>query len=207
MHRFLVAASAFILLALAGCSTSVTVDSDFPEPVNHSLPVRAGLLLEEDFLAYTFERDKGHDITLALGNAQGELFRNVADHLFASVRELEALPQGDSGLDLILSPRVEDIQLATPFDTKLEVFEVWIKYNIRVYRGDGEPLADWIMTAYGKTPTRFLKSRGEALNRATVVALRDAGARLIIEFPRVPAVYNWLKDTIREKDASTGAGP
>src|SRR5690606_9414731 len=108
------------------------------------------------------------------------------------VHELDAV-SARGGEDLILVPSVEEIQVAMPFETQLKVFEVWLKYNISVYDGQGQPVADWIMTAYGKTPSRFLSSDEDALNQAAVVALRDAGARLLVEFRRVPEIHAWLQ--------------
>ena len=46
------------------------------------------------------------------------------------------------------------------------------------------------MTAYGKTPTAFLRSNEAAVNLAAVVALRDAGANFATSFLRIPEVQN-----------------
>lgn len=180
-----------ICLALAGCATNVTVEGDFPSPLVEPLDLSAGLVLDEGFRGYVHEREEGRKLSLALGSAQAQMFRRVAEALFASTRELDSSAQ-EGGLDLLLEPTVEEIQVATPFDNQLKVFEIWIKYNIRVYDNNGEVVEDWILTAYGKTPTRFLKSDEKALEQAALVALRDAGARLVIELPRLSWVQSRL---------------
>lgn len=98
-----------------------------------------------------------------------------------------------SQFDLLLSPRVDEFQYAMPRETKVNVFEIWIKYNMRVYTNDGQLIADWIMSAYGKTPTAFMKSKEEALNEAVIMALRDIGASLSLGFSRVPEIRAWLE--------------
>ena len=76
-------------------------------------------------------------------------------------------------------------------------------YNIQVFDSDGDILADWLMTSYGKTQDRFMASSEDALNEAAIVALRDAGTRLVIELPRVPEVRAWLaQQTLASPDKS-----
>ena len=35
-------------------------------------------------------------------------------------------------------------------------------------------------------------SKSNAIEEAAVIALRDAGAKLMLDFYRIPSVYNWL---------------
>ena len=107
--------------------------------------------------------------------------------------------------DLLLSPRVDDFQYAMPRETKINVYEIWIKYNMRVYNRDGQLIADWIMSAYGKTPTAFMKSREEAMNEAVVMALRDIGASLSLGFRRVPEIRAWLEQHKKAMISNSGA--
>jgi len=201
-------ACGLLCLVLAGCATKVEVEGRMPAALSQALPLRAGLVLDPGLQNYTYQSDKGRDVSLAIGKAQTRMFRTIAASLFSRATVLEAMPAGNADLDLLLSPRVEEIQLATPKETKLKVYEVWIKYNLRIFASDGEPVADWIMTAYGKTPSRFMKSDEDALNQAAVVALRDAGARLVLELPRIPEVRSWLADRQRPTLAkATGEQP
>jgi len=179
---------------ISGCATDVKVKGGVPSPLSPRLPHDVQLVLDEAFKNYLYVEDpeRGKKVTFAVGSAQAEMFRVISRGMFREVRETEAPTPGSA--DLILYPAVEEIQLATPFENKLKVFEVWIRYNLRVFDGNGTPLADWIMTSYGKTPTRFLDSDEDALNQAATVALRDAGARLALEFTRVPEMRQWLAE-------------
>ena len=76
--------------------------------------------------------------------------------------------------------------------TKLDVFEVWIKYNMRLMTAEGDYIADWVLTSYGKTPTESLRSAEAAINEAAVVALRDLASSFSLNFTEVPEVKDWL---------------
>lgn len=181
-------------LLLAACSTNVTVTGDYPSSLTKPLPHHVGLVLNNAFTQYTFNSEKEQDVTMALGQSQSKLFDRVFTDMFANKSQLQAVTkQANTGVDLMVVPRVEEVQLAMPFETRLNVFEVWIKYNVQVFNSDGEPIADWLMSAYGKTQTRLLKSEAAALDQATTAALRDAGVRLIIGFKHVPEISDWLK--------------
>ncbi len=191
------------MLLFAGCSTNVEVKGTIPVALSHRLPLHAGLVLDPALRSYTYTREKGKKVSFDIGKAQTGMFSSVGGSMFDQVTILEQLPKPGGDVDLLLYPSVEEIQLATPFETRLKVYEVWIKYNLRVFSGDGEPLSDWIMSAYGKTPSRFMSSDEGALNQAAIVALRDAGARLVIEFPHIPEIKAWLADRFRSEPTTT----
>jgi hypothetical protein len=88
---------------------------------------------------------------------------------------------------------VREVQLSTPSESYLNVYEVWIKYNLDIETGDGVPVDSWFLPAYGKTPSSYLLSRTTAIEDATIVALRDAGAKLMLDFYRIPAINGWLQ--------------
>ena len=85
-----------------------------------------------------------------------------------------------------------DFQYANPRVTRQNVYEVWIKYRIRLLAPDGTKIADFTIPAYGKTPSALLKTEAAAINSAAIVALRDVGASLITRFEREPDVNAWL---------------
>lgn len=197
-----------ILLALvAGCSTHVTVTGKYPTPLSSSIPAHAGILLDDSFRAYTYLQDNNSgEVTIQLGDAQARLFNTIFASLFDTTSQLTARPDGTNpALDLIIVPQVEEMQIAQPYDNQLEVYEVWIKYNLQVLDNRGETIADWIMTAYGKTPSRTLTSSSEALNQASIVALRDAGARITTSFTRVPEINQWLAERPPRSAATSAA--
>ena len=192
------------LTLLGACSNSLVVDGQFPQPLVKKLPLTLGVHYDQAFSQYTYV-EKSEDRskwTIENGKAQTELFDIVLPGMFERVVPLDQLPGvalADSdgsvapGIDLVLSPLVDEFQYAMPRETKINVFEIWIKYNMRVYNADGQLIADWIMSSYGKTPTAFMKSKEEALNQAVVMAVRDIGARMSLTFQRVPEIRAWLE--------------
>ncbi len=183
--------AAMAILALTGCATEVVVEGSFPPALTRPLPVNATLVFDQPFREYIFRNQGSREVSIAVGTTQMALFTSVARSMFQGIATLDQLPPSATS-ELIIMPVVEEVQVAMPSETQLNIFEVWIKYNIRVFDGNAQPVADWIMPAYGKTPTRFLKSDAEALNQAAIVALRDAGANLVTGFARVPEIRDWL---------------
>ncbi|MEC9223913.1 MAG: hypothetical protein VYE56_08480, partial [Pseudomonadota bacterium] len=96
------------------------------------------------------------------------------------------------GVDAVFAPAIEEFQLALPAKTKLDVYEVWIKYNMRLLTAEGDYIADWILTSYGKTPTETFRSVADGINEAAVVALRDLASSFSLSFGQVPEVRDWL---------------
>mgnify|MGYP005721658327 FL=1 len=95
-------------------------------------------------------------------------------------------------VDAVFTPLIEEFQLALPMKTKLDVYEVWIKYNMRLATAEGDYIADWVLTSYGKTPTETFRSTEAAINDAAVVALRDLASSFSLSFSQVPEVRDWL---------------
>ena len=191
-------------LMLSACATHVEVQGSFPPALTHQLPLRALVVFEPTFSSHRFESTEGNEVSIAVGESQVELFTGLAASLFQHNATAASIPTSTEA-DLILLPRVEDVQISMPNESQLKVFEVWIKYNLQVFDSNSEPIADWIMTAYGKTPTRFLKSDTEALHQASMVALRDAGAHFITGFARVPEIQQWLRNRQSVARASKGS--
>lgn len=180
-----------LVTLLAGCATHVEVAGEFPKPVIRTLPVSTTLVLEPEFRTYRFAITEPREVSLAVGESQADMFRTVTSAMFRMLTNAETLAP-PATTDLILLPRVEEVQIATPADTQLKIFEVWVRYRIHLYDATGNTIAEWPLAAYGKTPSRLLESDGDALEQAAVMALRDAGAALIIGFTQVPGVADWL---------------
>ncbi|OUS15176.1 hypothetical protein A9Q88_11450 [Gammaproteobacteria bacterium 50_400_T64] len=191
-------------LALSACATHVDVKGNFPPALTHQLPLNTVVVFNPDFASHRFESTEGPEVSISVGQIQVELFTGLAASLFEQSSSTRTMPS-DTEADLILIPSVEDVQISMPNESQLKVFEVWIKYNLQVFNSHSEPIADWIMTAYGKTPTRFLKSDTEALHQASMVALRDAGAHFITGFARVPEIQQWLRNHRPIVTASKGS--
>jgi hypothetical protein len=119
--------------------------------------------------------------------------------LFAKVNVVSPDQPIGPDTDLVVTPSVQQVQLSSPSQSYLNVYEVWIKYSLEIATADGVAIDSWFLPAYGKTPYSFMLSRSNAIETATIIALRDAGAKLILDFYRIPAIYGWLQQREKER--------
>ncbi len=180
-----------LAILLTGCTTHVDVADGFPTPVTRQFPISATLVLEPGFRDYLLEVSEPHPVSLALGASQADLFHTIANAMFQKLRISDRRPT-PAATDLILVPRVAEVQIATPAETQLQIFEVWVSYRVQLLDRSGELIADWSLAAYGKTPSRLLESASDALEQASIMALRDAGAAMVTSFAQAPGVAAWL---------------
>lgn len=190
---------------LGGCnSTSVEVAGTFPdEPAVRTLPVDLGVHFEESFADYSLAEEipERGEWNIDIGAAQLGLFRTVLPAMFRSVEELEDPTAAGADLDAVLIPRVEEMQFAIPFQTKSNFFEVWIRYDLTLrHPGSDRVIASWPLTGYGRTRDAMLDSASEAIGQATIMALRDAGAFLAIDFTRTRELQSWLEQVLPQED-------
>jgi hypothetical protein len=189
-----------LVAVLAGCSstTELRIEEDFPNVVFEPRDFKAAVVFDSGFRAY---QARPNDQTfIDIGSAQVDLLSKAFRGLFREVEVLSARAQLGPDTDIVITPSVLEVQLSTPSDSYLNVYEVWIKYNLDIESADGEAIDSWFMPAYGKTPDSFMLSRTEAIKEATIVALRDAGAKLLLDFFRIPSVYSWME---RQRDLET----
>jgi len=188
----------------AGCANQVVVKGNFPEPVLDKIPLTIGVYYDPEFRSHEFfDEAKSREETdwlVRTGEAQVDMYNTLLPGMFQEVVMLNALPRRDrvetvldENVDAVLVPHVAELQYSIPNHTKINVFEIWMRYRYELYAPDGELLADWTMTSYGKTPTAFLQTAEAAVNLAAVVALRDAGANFAMNFTRVPEVRTWME--------------
>jgi len=185
-----------ICSTLLGCTTRVVVNGYFPAPVVEPLPLTVSVVYHPDFAHYRYieQDEQREEKEISMGKAQVELFNTVLTGMFEHVVYSDAVtPSNDNPVDMFFYPLIDEFQYNMPVETKINMFEVWIKYHLKVFDGQGNIIADWIQTAYGKTPTAMFKSKERALNEAMIVALRDVGAGFILRFNHVPEIQQWLK--------------
>ncbi|MCJ8274767.1 MAG: hypothetical protein MJK04_35875, partial [Psychrosphaera sp.] len=169
-----------LVLLLSGCATKVEVSGNFPTPIFHQMPLTVGVYYPPTFSQYTYQEtnENRSDRTIGIGSAQVQLFQTILPSIFKGVVPMTSVKatNTEQPVDLVLTMTVDDFQYTVPGDTRIDMYEVWIKYNLQLFDPQGQLIADWILTAYGKSPTAMLKSEGAAINEAMIVALRDAGA-------------------------------
>jgi hypothetical protein len=198
MKDWLTKAGLLIVMAmgLVGCTTTahVIVEQTFPTVVSAPREISAAIVMDPAFRSYQAFPLKNTDIQFGL--AQVDLWSKAFRGLFGQVEVVSSRAEVSAGTELVIIPSVQEVQLSTPSQSYLNVYEVWIKYRLDIETPEGVPIDSWFLPAYGKTPDSALLSKSRAIEQATVVALRDAGAKLILDFYRIPAVHVWFEQRL-----------
>ena len=187
----------FVALALSGCGASnVVIEGSFPTPNINKIPVAVAVYYDDALREYSYmeySETGQEEFNIESGRSHMELFNAVLPAMFDRVIVVDNLEDARvEGVDAVFAPAIEEFQLALPAKTKLDVYEVWIKYNMRLLTAEGDYIADWILTSYGKTPTETFRSVADGINEAAVVALRDLASSFSLSFGQVPEVRDWL---------------
>ena len=186
-----------VALALSGCGVSnVVIEGSFPTPNINKIPVAVAVYYDDalrEFSYIEYSETGREEFNIESGQSHMELFNAVLPAMFDRVIFVDNLEDARAeGVDAVFAPTIEEFQLALPAKTKLDVYEVWIKYNMRLITAEGDYIADWIVTSYGKTPTETFRSVADGINEAAVVALRDLASSFSLSFGQVPEVRDWL---------------
>ncbi|MEM1111469.1 MAG: hypothetical protein AAGI11_06135 [Pseudomonadota bacterium] len=189
-----------LAFALSACGPNqVVVEGNFPDPLMSKMPMTLGVWYPEEFRTHEFfDEAKGRRESgwiVKTGDAQVDMWNTLFNGMFREVVLMRGEPGGEAMnqvADAVLIPSVDELQYTIPAHTNVKVYEIWMRYKFDLVTMSGEPIANWTMTAYGKTPTAFLRSDEAAVNLAAIVALRDAGANFATNFAKVPEVGDWL---------------
>lgn len=201
------------VLALAACSTrEVVVEGKFPTPVVDPVPISVGVLFTKDFREHVlFDDATGRGEAswrVSTGVAQVEFWSTLLPGFFQNVVFIESYEDLNSyDVDAVLIPELTDVQYSLPLYTNVKIYEIWMRYQLSLVDPEqlkddenqiiatksAKPFVQWRLTAYGKTPTAFLRSETDAVNEAAIMALRDAGANFIESFDQIPNVSAWIQ--------------
>jgi hypothetical protein len=182
-------------LLLTSCSTSVWVEADFPQPLVNRLPVRMGLILDDDLLDYVHyeELPRQAAYTIQIGEANELMLVQLFQSMFTDIEQFNdfsLIQTNIAEIDGVLWPELERFEFDVPLGQRDEFVEVWIQYLIKLYETDGQLVTEWPVSGYGKAE---MVDREEALNRAIVVAMREVGATISTKFSDQPDLRNWLQ--------------
>jgi len=191
-----------LLGLLSGCGSTVTLDTPtIPTPLIEKIPASVGLRMPPEFDNYVHDEDiigREH-WTINLGNSNAALFTQLFRHMFDSVTILSGTDDPSKlPIDVLIEPSIDAFEFSVPNQSKTESFAVWIRYRIKVYDHLGVEVANWPVSAYGKSQTASV-SGSQALQRAAILAMRDAAALMIMKLDEATGVSR-----IAAARASTG---
>ena len=203
-------AVALIAAALAGCGGSriKLADPTIPEPLIDKLPLSVVAKYPENFGHFVHEevvigKEKW---SIDLGRSNEILFTQLFSSMFTDYRVIPATtdPQ-DLGIDAYVEPSIDAFEFSVPSQSQTEEFAVWIRYRIKIFDKDGNQIANWPISAYGKSLTTTFGSDA-ALRRAAVLAMRDAAALIILQMDKATGISK-LSAASRLADEKDYAAP
>ncbi|MEK9649134.1 MAG: hypothetical protein VW337_08495, partial [Gammaproteobacteria bacterium] len=175
------------------------IEGSFPAPLVQKIPLTIGVIYDDAFSNHSFieiNDTTGDDqYIINSGASQIALFNTMLPAVFEEVVQLDNLESASNygELDAVFLPAIEEFQVGLPQKTRLNVYEIWVKYNMRLARANGDYIADWVMTAYGKSPEETFQSVDAGVNDAANVALRDLAASFTLGLSNIPEVNEWLR--------------
>lgn len=186
-----------VALTAAACTSAVVVESEFPTPLIETVPVSVGLYYEPELRDFIHAEalPRSSTWTIDLGDANVAMLDPLYATMFATTREVQDLPPSPTitaGVDAVLSSGLEAFQFDVPSTTRDEFVEVWLQYRLQLLRPDGDVVIEWQVPGYGKA--EIDGNREDAVHRASIVAMREAGARISTQFIQQPAVSDWLEE-------------
>ncbi|MDT8319493.1 MAG: hypothetical protein RQ826_03090 [Xanthomonadales bacterium] len=181
---------ALLVMALLGCTQSLVLKTttDVPVPLATKLPFEVSVYYPEGFRNYVYEEntDERPNWAIQCGESQVALFDQILPSVFSRVVQVDGVsPLNGRNVDAILVPEVVEMQFALPHETRTGMYEAWVKYIVHVYDSEGQPVAEWPVSGYGKTETATFTGRDEGLNIAINSAFRDVGAKLTLGFAKL----------------------
>jgi hypothetical protein len=206
---------ALALVVLAGCGpVRLIANTNIPTPLVVKMPIAVALFIPKEFSTYVHNEERwSTDWHVELGKAQSEGISRLMSAMFERVVPVESVSAGqahaDNGVRAILEPSVEEFAFVTPRDAGSPFFAVSIKYRVNIYLPNGKLADSWGFTGYGTAPAQGLSS-APPLQTATALAMRDAGAKLAVEFREQATVRGLLPDSATadslEQPANQAAG-
>lgn len=173
---------------LGGCGGSMTLDTPtFPQPLVKTLPMHVGLRISPEMYAFSHEEEVlGRETwKVDMGEANAKMFEQLFGHMFNRVTLIdEAADATDIGLDALVETSIDAFEFSVPEQTQNNAYSIWIRYRLKVYDDEGEMIANWPVSAYGRSESGGLGSGDDSLEKAAILAMRDAAALMILRFDK-----------------------
>ncbi|MET0988747.1 MAG: hypothetical protein ABW034_25440 [Steroidobacteraceae bacterium] len=180
-----------------------------PQPLIAKMPFAVALHVPSEFSSFS-QKEKRWSVNweVALGKAQAEGFTNLLNAMFERVVVVDSVDAATHGepVRAILEPAIEEYAFVTPRDAGSSFFAVSIKYRMGIYTPEGKLADSWAFTGYGSAPTSGMSDE-DSLQRATALALRDAAAKLAVEFRDQEIVRELLPSADAERSSAPAAKP
>ena len=181
---------------LAGCGGSqVIVESAFPTPLIEPLPVSMGIIIPDELYNFIYTEDIPDQSlwTIALGDANVAMLAPLFKGMFSETRDVESLAVGGGRQHIgrrasSRSSRSSSSTCRPASATSSSRSGCSIKSPST--SPTAGPSSQWPVSGYGKS--ELIRDPEDAVQRAAVVAMREAGATIATKFSEQPQVKTWL---------------
>jgi len=201
-----------LLALLSACGTTeFEAKPVIPAPLITRIPVVVGVYIPAEFREKVHhEKRDGSEYSITLGAAQADGFTRLIGAMFTRAVTVPAADAGartDPEIRGVLEPVLEEFEFITPSDSGAPLYAVSLKYKINGYTPTGQLFDSWTFTGYGTASSAGMPTQGKpALQQATALAMRDAGAKLATEF-REQAIARGLLSAEAEQPPAEVAAP
>ena len=181
--NFLGLVATFLILS---CSSQITVlDPNIPKPVIASSNLSAAIKYPDNFEDFSHEEQIiGEDKwQIKLGRSNKILFNKLFSSIFNDFIILDKDSALESTIDILIEPEIEAFEFSVPKQSQTNAFAVWIRYRIKIYDNQGKTIANWPISAYGKSETGTFSDNND-LGHAAILAMRDAAALIILQIEK-----------------------
>ncbi len=188
--QVLVVAAATVLIA--GCGNTTTrmdVNSEIPTPVINKLPLRAGVVFDENLTNYstTELQQNGNKWEIGLGNTNRKVLNDIFTSLFETVVELpdvKATASASPPVEFTLVPRIDDYSMLSAGDAGSKFYAVSMRHFIDIYNSAGVRTGTMEINSYGRHRKSGPMTKGASeIDAATDDAFRDLAVTLVVELP------------------------
>jgi hypothetical protein len=190
---------------LAGCGgAQVKLDNPtIPEPLIDQIPISVAARYPEAFDNFVHEEQVigKEKWSIDMGKANRLLFTKLFSSMFTefSVISDDTDPR-DLPIDALIEPSIDAFEFSVPSQSQTDDFAVWIRYRIKIFDSKGTQVANWPIAAYGKSQTTTFGG-SEALQRAAVLAMRDAAALIILQMDKATGISKLSEARARHETA------
>ena len=205
-HSKRIALTGVLVGFLGGCGSTVTLETaSIPVPLINKIPASIGLRMPAEFDHFIHDEEiiGREQWTIDLGNSNAALFKQLFGFMFERVTVLSSTDDPEAlAIDALIEPSIDAFEFSVPNQSKTESFAVWIRYRIKVFDDAGTEVANWPVSAYGKSQTASV-SGSKALERAAILAMRDAAALMIMKLDEATGISEMAStDTSAPTDTS-----
>lgn len=195
--RFRTAISTIALLAVTGCGGSAVklLNPTIPEPLIDRLPLNVAARYPAVFDNYVHEEKVigKEKWSIDLGRSNRMLFTQLFGSMFTEFAVVsDDVDPRDLDIDALIEPSIDAFEFSVPSQSQTDDFAVWIRYRIKIFDGEGVQIANWPIAAYGKSQSTTFGG-DEALQRAAVLAMRDAAALIILQMDKATGISKLSK--------------